>query len=446
MKESAALPLFMPGAPPTERPLRIALFTETFLPKIDGIVTRLCHTVRHLQLLGHDVLVVAPDGKLAEYEGARILGVPGPPFPLYPDLKMAFPRPSIGKALAEFRPDLIHTAQPMLLGSAAFYYAAQQRVPLVVSYHAQVDRYLHYYGIGMLESLFWKAQKSAYNGADLVLCTSQVMVDLLQRQGIQRVHLWQRGVDTDTFRPELASADMRARLTEGHSEARSEGKLLLYVGRLSAEKGLEATKPILQAIPGLRLALVGDGPHREKLQQYFAGTPTYFAGYLKGADLAAAYASADVFFMPSRTETLGLVVLEAMAAGTPVVAAAEGGLLDIVRDGVTGHLYPAGDESASISAVRKLLSDPVHYEAMRRAARLDAEQWSWAAATRQLERFYRTILSRECALPGKIAKWTAPGVSADEICDALQISKATLRRQTRLLAEGQERSISSNAA
>ena len=418
-----------------ERPLRIAFFTETFLPKIDGVVTRLCQTVRHLQAFGHTVLVVAPDGKIAEYEGARIHGVPGPPFPLYPDLKMAFPRPSIGEALAEFRPDLIHTAQPMLLGSSAFYYSSQYRVPLVISYHAQVDRYLHYYGIGMLEPLFWKAHKTAYNGADLVLCTSQVMVDLLKRQGIRRVELWQRGVDTETFRPELASPAMRVRLTEGHPEE----KLLLYVGRLSAEKSLEAARPILAAVPGLRLALVGDGPHREKLQRHFVGTPIYFAGYLTGAELAAAYASADIFFMPSRTETLGLVVLEAMAAGTPVVAVAEGGLLDIVRDGVTGHLYDYGSETAAIGAVQKLLSDPVHYHQMRRAARLDAEQWSWSAATRQLEGFYRGVLSRERGLPSRIAERNAAGASTDDICDALQISKATFRRQSRLAAASNAR-------
>ena len=418
-----------------DRPLRIALFTETFLPKIDGVVTRLCQTIRHLQAFGHQVLVIAPDGKIAEYEGARIHGVPGPPFPLYPDLKMAFPRPSIGKALAAFGPDLMHTAQPMLLGSSAFYYSSQHRVPLVVSYHAQVDRYLHYYGIGMLEPLLWKAHKTAYNGADLVLCTSQVMVDLLKRQGIRRVELWQRGVDTETFRPELASQAMCDRLTEGHPEE----KLLLYVGRLSAEKGLEAARPILAAVPGLRLALVGDGPHRANLERHFAGTPTYFAGYLKGGELAAAYASADVFFMPSRTETLGLVVLESMAAGTPVVAAAEGGILDIVRDGVTGHLYPYGNDTAAIGAVQKLLSDPVHYGSMRHAARLDAEQWSWAAATRQLEGFYRGVLGREQELPRRIAERNALGASTDDICDALQISKATFRRQSRLATESNAR-------
>lgn len=418
-----------------DRPLRVALFSETFLPKIDGVVTRLCQTIRHLRAFGHQVLVIAPDGKIADYEGARVHGVPGPPFPFYPDMKMAFPRPSIGKVLAEFQPDLIHAVQPMLLGAAAFYYSSQRRVPLVISYHAQVDRYLHYYGIGKLEALFWKAHKTAYNGADLVLCTSQVMVDLLRQQGIQRVDLWQRGVDTETFRFDRASQPMRARLTQGHPEA----KLLVYIGRLSAEKGLEAAKPILQAIPGIRLALVGDGPHRDKLVQYFAGTPTYFAGYLKGAELASAYSSADIFFMPSRTETLGLVVLEAMAAGCPVVAAAEGGILDIVRDGVTGHLYQHGDTAASIAAVNRLLSDRVHYDETRRAARLDAEQWSWAAATRQLEGCYFGVLSREQELPRRIAERSVSAKSDDDLCDDLQISKATLRRHERLLAENEAR-------
>ena len=417
--------------PACDCPLRIAFFTETFLPKIDGVVTRLCQTIRHLVLFGHQVLVVAPDGNVAEYEGARVHGVPGPPFPLYPDMKMAFPRPSIGKVLAEFQPDVIHAVQPMLLGTAAFYYSSQRRVPLVISYHAQVDRYLHYYGIGKLKSLFWKAHKSAYNGADLVLCTSQVMVDLLRQQGIQRVDLWQRGVDTEMFRPDRTSPDMRARLTLGHHQ----DKLIVYVGRLSAEKGIEAARSVLEAIPSLHLALIGDGPHREKLQQHFAGTRTYFAGYLMGAELASAYASADVFFMPSRTETLGLVVLEAMASGTPVVAAAEGGLLDLVRDGVTGHLCPYGDQTASIAAIQKLLLDPVHHERMSHAARLDAKQWNWAAATRQLEGYYRTILKRERELPRRIAEYGSPQASQKEICAALQISKATLRRHERLQAE-----------
>jgi len=407
--------------------LRIAFFTETFLPKIDGVVTRLCQTIRHLVRFGNEVLVIAPDGGLTEYEGARVYGVRGFSFPLYPDIKLAIPRPAIGKQLETFKPDLIHGIHPCVLGLSVFHYSKQHEVPLVVSYHAQLDKYLHYYGFGKLEPLFWKGTRSAYNISDLALATSQAMVDLLRQQGLKRVELWQKGVDTETFHPDKASPDMRARLTQGHPDE----KLMVYIGRLSAEKGIEAARPVLQAIPGLRLALVGDGPHREKLQEYFAGTSTYFPGFLQGADLAAAYASADIFFMASRTETLGLVVLEAMAAGAAVVAANEGGIPDIVRDCVTGHLFPGGDLEVATAAVRRLISDDAHRERIRREARLDAEKWSWAAATRQLEGYYRDLLSREQELPQRIAHYSRQNVSEDQICGELDISKATLRRQMR---------------
>src|SRR5271169_6478594 len=139
----------------SEQTLRIALFTETFLPRIDGTVTRLCHTIRYLRKAGHTVLVIAPEGGPADFEGARIHGVPGFPFPLYPELKLATPRPSNGKALAAFRPDLIHASQPTLLGTSAFYYSSELRVPLVISYHAQLAKWLYYYGLGRLEPLLW---------------------------------------------------------------------------------------------------------------------------------------------------------------------------------------------------------------------------------------------------------------------------------------------------
>lgn len=412
------------------RPLRIAFFTETFLPKIDGVVTRLCQTIKHLVRFGHEVLLIAPDGGLTEYEGARVHGVKGFSFPLYPDIKLAIPRPSIGRVLNGFKPDLIHGIHPAVLGISAFYYASRYRIPLVVSYHAQLDKYLHYYGFGKLEPIFWMGTRSAYNASDLALATSQAMVDLLRQQGLQRVELWQKGVDTERFSPDKATPEMRERLTQGHPNE----KLMVYIGRLSAEKGIEACRPVLEAVPGLRLALIGDGPHREKLQEYFAGTPTYFPGFFKGDDLAAAYASADIFFMASRTETLGLVVLEAMAAGCAVVAADEGGIPDIVSDGVTGHLFKHCDQAKAIAAVRKLMSDDRHRETMRREARLDAEKWSWAAATRQLEGLYRDVLAREQELPQKISEYSRNRASADQICGALDISKATLRRQKRLRA------------
>jgi glycosyltransferase involved in cell wall biosynthesis len=417
----------------SERPLRIALFTETFLPKIDGVVTRLCQTIKHLVRFGHEVLLVAPDGGLTEYEGARVHGVKGFSFPLYPEIKLAIPRPSIGKALEDFKPDLIHGIHPVVLGVSAFHYSKRHSVPLLVSYHAQLDKYLHYYGFGKLEPLFWKGTRSAYNVSDLALATSQAMVDLLRQQGLKRVELWQKGVDTETFSPDKASPEMRERLTQGHPQ----DKLMVYIGRLSAEKGIEACRPVLQAIRGLRLALIGDGPHREKLKEYFAGTPTYFPGFLQGKDLAAAYASADIFFMASRTETLGLVVLEAMAAGCAVVAANAGGIPDIVRDGLTGHLFEPDDQESAIAAVRKVMTDDAHREQVRREARIDAERWSWAAATRQLERLYGEVLNREQELSNRIAEYSRNRASEEQICGALDISKTTLRRQMRLRASRQ---------
>lgn len=411
------------AAADSDRPLRVAIITETFLPKIDGIVTRLCHTLRHLRELGHTVLVVAPRG-VKEYEGTPVHGVPGFSFPLYPELKMALPRPSIGRALKAFRPDLIHAVNPAVLGASAFFSSSYDRVPLVVSYHTHLPKYLRYYKLGMLEGTLWKAMRASYNRADLRLATSQAMQQELEQKGILRVRLWRRGVDTDLFRPDRATREMRTRLTQGHPEER----LFVYIGRLSMEKEIEHCRRVLEALPGVRLALVGDGPHRKKLEEYFAGTPTHFAGFLQGAELASAFASADAFFLPSRTETLGLVLLESMAAGCPVVTPRAGGTSDIVQDGVTGYLYDPADPESAVAAIRRLLFDPAHREQMGRQARADAEQWGWRAATEELEQYYRKVLAREVHLPLQIAERRTSGASTDAICSELLISKATFRR------------------
>jgi glycosyltransferase involved in cell wall biosynthesis len=139
---------------------------------------------------------------------------------------------------------------------------------------------------------------------------------------------------------------------------------------------------------------VGDGPYRTELEAHFADTHTNFVGYLAGEDLASAYASADAFVFPSRTETLGLVLLEAMAAGCPVVAANSGGIPDIVTDGVNGFLFDPLDEAGAIVATRRLIESKAEHELMRRNAVAEAEQWGWSAATRQLQQFYRQVLAQ----------------------------------------------------
>jgi len=374
--------------------MRIALFTETFLPKVDGIVTRLRHTVDHLQRNGDQVLVICPDGGLTEHKGAKIYGVSGFPLPLYPELKLALPRPAIGLALTEFKPDLIHVVNPAVLGLGGLYYAKVMQIPLVASYHTHLPQYLQHYGLGMLEPVMWELIKANHNQAQLNLCTSTAMVEELRGHGIERLDLWQRGVDTETFRPSLASTEMRSHLSQGHPES----PLLLYVGRVSAEKEIDRIKPVLESIPGARLALVGDGPHRSALEKHFAGTPTHFVGYLTGEPLGSAFASADAFIFPSRTETLGLVLLEAMAAGCPVVAARSGGIPDIVTDGVNGYLFDPRDEQGAIAATQRLFQEQTERETLRQNARAEAERWSWSAATRQLQQYYQGVVSARSLL------------------------------------------------
>ena len=376
--------------------MKIALFTETFLPKVDGIVTRLTKTVQHLVAAGDEVLIFCPEGAPDSYMGARVVGVPAMPLPLYPELKLALPRPMVSDALDSFQPDLVHVVNPAVLGLGGIWLAKTKGYPLVASYHTHLPKYLEHYGLGMLEPVLWELLKAAHNQAQLNLCTSTAMVAELSEKGIQHTALWQRGVDTDLFRPELRSQAMRDRLLGGRSDT---GQLLLYIGRLSAEKQIERIRPVLDALPDARLALVGDGPYRQQLETLFAGSAAHFVGYLAGDALASAYASADAFLFPSSTETLGLVLLEAMAAGCPVVGANRGGIPDIVSDGENGCLYdpegPDGGAGSLMAATLRLLGDPSQRQQLRRNARQEAERWGWAGATEQLRGYYREVLSAE---------------------------------------------------
>lgn len=174
---------------------------------------------------------------------------------------------------------------------------------------------------------------------------------------------------------------MRNRLSGGVPEA----PLLVYVGRLGAEKKLESLRVVLDNNPGTRLALVGGGPIREALEKHFEGYPVHFTGALQGDELSEAFASADIFVMPSDTETLGFVVLESMASGVPVVGVAAGGLIDIIEIGSTGYLVSNSDGMTEFSArVKELVNSPELRRKMGANARVWAEGWSWEAATSKL--------------------------------------------------------------
>lgn len=376
-------------------PLRVAIVTETFLPKIDGIVTMVLKTVESLKARGDEVLVFAPEGGPEEIFGAPVVGMPSVQFPFYPELRLAFPRASMRRKLAEFRPDVFHLFEPSLLGVGGIYYGRAFGVPVVVSSHTNLPAYVHYYKLGLLEGAIWSLMRLRHRGAELNLCTSTVTLADLERHGIERLALWERAVDAERFHPSKRSAEMRNRLSGGETEKR----LLLYVGRLSAEKDVGTLRSVLEAVPETRLAIVGDGPTRVELEKHFAGTGTFFAGYMQGEELAAAYASADVFVMPSKTETLGLVILEAMASGCAVVACRAGGVPDAVEDGATGYLFEAEDPEGMVGAVKQALGGGAELAAILARAREDVEQRSWQGATDRLRGLYRQVIAEGRRMP-----------------------------------------------
>ena len=371
--------------------MRIALMTESFLPKIDGIVTMLTKTVECLRQRGDEVLIFAPSGGPNDLFGAEVVAMPSVPFPLYPELRLAPPRASMRGRLKAFDPEILHLFEPALLGVGGLYYGNVLKVPLVVSYHTNLPAYLRYYKLGAIEKLTWKLMLERHRRANLNLCTSTAMIHDLQSHGVNDLALWERAVDSNLFRPCARSAEMRNFLSNGEPEK----PLLLYVGRLSAEKDIAKLRDVLRAIPEAKLAIVGDGPLRHDLERHFKGTSAFFTGYLRGEELASAYASADLFVLPSKTETLGLVLLEAMASGCPVVACRAGGVPDAVQDGVTGLLFEPGDPHGLVNAVKRALASHSNLDAIRVRAREDVEQHSWEGATEQLRQHYlETIQNR----------------------------------------------------
>jgi len=368
--------------------MRIAIATEVFLPKVDGITNRLANTIHCLRDQGHDVLVIAPDTAVPEYAGARVVRVPGLPFPSYPGLRISAPDPRITWELRRFDPQVVHAVGPACLGLWTMAAARALRLPILASYHTDLPRYLPEYGLGWLGPAIWPLIRRVHNAAHRNLCPSRFTRDELRARGIENIGLWRGGVDTDLFHPSRRSLAMRMRMTGG----RPDGPVGLYVGRLSPEKGLDRLTEALEAVPDLRFALVGDGPARAQLERDLPAERVRFLGFLHGLELATAFASADVFTMPSTTETLGFVVLEAMSSGCPVVAARAGGVPDLIQDGHNGLLYEPEAPGALGHAVAELLQR----DSMRRhfaiQGRKFAEAGSWPEETRQLVLEYQKTL------------------------------------------------------
>lgn len=213
------------------------------------------------------------------------------------------------------------------------------------------------------------------------------MLSELNDKKFHNVHLWKRGVDTNQFHPNRYDDQMREMLTGRNKDKR----LLLYVGRLAPEKEIERIRSVLQQSSEFCLAIVGDGPHRAFLEDYFKGTDTVFTGFLYGDDLASAYASSDIFVFPSTTETLGLVLLEGMASGLPIVAAKSGPTSEQITDGLNGLLYEPDQPNDFVNCIMKL-KDEKYRMALAGKAFAASQSIGWEEPSKQLFEFYQEAM------------------------------------------------------
>jgi glycosyltransferase involved in cell wall biosynthesis len=379
--------------------LRVALFTETFLPKVDGIVTIMKITLDHFRARGVEAMVFAAGDRVDAYAGYPVVSMRGVPAPMYPDLELALPGPGVYEQLRDFAPDVVHVLNPVMSGLVGLAYARRLGVPVMMSFHTHLMEMARFYNYGVFERLLWGLHRLAYNRADCVLATSERIVAELSANGIRNVGLWRRGVDITRFSPHYATTEMRARLTDGHPER----TILLSAGRLAPEKQVEQIAPVLEQLRGtdVHLAIVGDGPQRPKLEQVFAGYPVTLVGYLHGEALSSAFASADLFLFPSSSiETFGLVAGEALASGTAVVASDVGGMREIIRHGENGYIFPENDTEAFAGYVAELVDDVARREQFSARGRASMLGRTWT-------RIMDELLDEYTALVGQSARMTS---------------------------------------
>eukprot|EP00592_Proboscia_alata_P007103 CAMPEP_0194356834 /NCGR_PEP_ID=MMETSP0174-20130528/4401_1 /TAXON_ID=216777 /ORGANISM="Proboscia alata, Strain PI-D3" /LENGTH=483 /DNA_ID=CAMNT_0039126593 /DNA_START=161 /DNA_END=1612 /DNA_ORIENTATION=- len=379
-------------APPltATKPRKICLMIEpTPFTHVSGYSNRFNELLRYLSKAGDNVEVVTTesDSKIKklgmelpkEKFGFKIHHTLGFTFPLYNHIALTLDLPDlkVPKVIERLKPDLIHCTSPGFIGFAALFYSRFMKVPLVMSYHTHLPLYgRNYLPVPGIEEFAWFLLRFVHNKVDLTLVTSPQIQKELTDNGISRVDVWRKGIDTVRFNPDFKDADMRSKMTEGNPD----DFLMVYVGRIGAEKRLKDIKPVLEKMPNARLCIVGTGPQAEELQEYFKGTKTHFTGQLSGDQLSQAFASADAFIMPSDSETLGFVVLESMASGVPVVGVNAGGIPSLIDDGKDSFLVEVGDTDAMVDRLTKLQNPELRSE-LSINARKEAERWSWEAAT-----------------------------------------------------------------
>ena len=366
--------------------LRVAVVTESFLPQINGVTNSVLRVLETLASKGHEALVIAPDSEDAPstYAGFRVKRVPS--LAVKGLLPVGFPQRSMEPLIEGFNPDVIHLASPFFLGKYATRIAQRLKIPTLSIFQTDVAGFARHYGLSIAHSQLTNWVANIHKQTDRTLAPSTWSCDQLMSSGVDNVALWQRGVDSVKFNPAKRSAELRNSLQQGDSD-----KVLVgYVGRLANEKRIEDLVP-LHDRDDVQLVLVGDGPARQKLERLLPRAR--FVGYKSGEDLAAHYASFDLFVHTGKHETFCQSIQESLASGVPVIAPHSGGPLDLVQHGATGFLLDTSNASDLIAAF-ELLSDAHTRSLMGITARESVVHRTWERVNNELINHYRDLSAR----------------------------------------------------
>ena len=371
--------------------MRIGIVSETYPPEINGVALTVHSLAAGLAARGHSVDLIRPRQQQPHQDepGIDVLSVRGGALPRYPGLRFGLPAArTLRQHWTQQRPDAVYVATEGPLGWSAMRTAKSMGIALSSGFHTRFDSYADHYGVGLLTPLVRSYLRRFHQRAAATLVPTEALADELHAMGVGNARLLRRAVDTQLFHPRYRDEALR---TSWGVDAAT--PVVLYVGRIAAEKNLtvavQAFRAIQQRVPQARYVWVGDGPERAALQT--ANPDFIFAGVQRGDALARHYASADLFPFSSLSETFGNVILEALAAGLPVVAFAEGAAREHLIDGVNGYCIASGNSAAFIEAAANLGGNSALIRHMGRAAHQGMAGLSPDAVIRDFENLLRDL-------------------------------------------------------